>query len=74
MAHRLFGTKSLSKPMLGYYQLDPWEQTSVKFESKYKLFIHENPSENIVYEMAAILSKDVINLVIQAPGTNTGWL
>ena len=31
MACRLFGAKPLSKPMLGYCQLDPIEQTSVKF-------------------------------------------
>ena len=31
MAWGLFDTKQLSKPMLGYYQLDPYEQTSVKF-------------------------------------------
>ena len=31
MACRLFGTKPLSKPMLGYCQLDPSEQTSVEF-------------------------------------------
>ena len=31
MACRLFGTKPLSKPMLAYCQLDPEEQTSVKF-------------------------------------------
>ena len=30
MACRLFGTKPLSKPMLGYCLLDPWEQTSVQ--------------------------------------------
>ena len=28
----------------------------MKFESKYKFFVHENTSENIVCEMAAILS------------------
>ena len=38
MACRLFGAKPLSKPMLGYCQLDHWEQTSVKFWSKYKTF------------------------------------
>ena len=27
---RLFGAKPLSEPMLEYWQLDPWEQTSVK--------------------------------------------
>ena len=31
MACRLAGTKPLSKQILGYYQLDPQEQTSVKF-------------------------------------------
>ena len=31
MACRLFGAKPLSSPMLGCCQLDPWEQTSVKF-------------------------------------------
>ena len=38
MAWRLFGAKPLSKPTLGYCQLDPKEQTSVKFQSKYKTF------------------------------------
>ena len=27
MACRLFGAKPLSKPMLGYHQMDPWQQT-----------------------------------------------
>ena len=31
MACRLFDTKPLSKPILRYCQLDPWEQTSMKF-------------------------------------------
>ena len=38
MACCLFGTKPLSKPMLGYCQLEPKEQSSVKFKSKYKTF------------------------------------
>ena len=38
MACRLIGAKPLSQPMLGYCQLDPKEQTSVKFLSKYKIF------------------------------------
>ena len=37
MACPLFGTEPLSGPMLGYCQLDPQEQISVKFQSK---FIH----------------------------------
>ena len=36
MACRQFGAKPLSKPLLDYYQLDPWEQSSGKFQSKYK--------------------------------------
>ena len=31
MACRLVGAKPLSEPMLEYYQLDPKEQTSMKF-------------------------------------------
>ena len=38
MACRLFGAKSLPEPMLTYCQLDPQEQISVKFHSKYKIF------------------------------------
>ena len=38
MACHLFGAKPLSKPMLGYCQLNPKQQTSVKFQSKYKTF------------------------------------
>ena len=38
MACRLFGAKPLPEPTLTYYQLDPQESTSVKFESKYKTF------------------------------------
>ena len=38
MACRLFGAKPVSKPMLCYCQLDPWEQTLVKLLSKYKTF------------------------------------
>ena len=36
IACRLFGAKPLPEPMLPHCQLDHWEQTSVKFESKYK--------------------------------------
>ena len=38
MACRLFGAKPLSKPMLVYCQLYPYDQTSVKFRSKHKKF------------------------------------
>ena len=35
----LLGAKTLSEPVLTYFQLDPWEQNKVKFESKYKKFL-----------------------------------
>ena len=38
MACRLFGVKPLPEPMLVYCQLDSWEQTWVRCESKYKTF------------------------------------
>ena len=38
MACRMFDAKPLPEPMLPYCRLDPWEQTSVEFESKYKNF------------------------------------
>ena len=38
MACRLFGDKPLSKSILGYCQLDLYEQTSLKFQSKYTHF------------------------------------
>ena len=31
MTRHLFCAQPLSKPMLGYCQLDPWEQASMKF-------------------------------------------
>ena len=43
--------------MLGYCQLEPQEQTSVKFLSEYIISIDENAFENVVCEMAAILSR-----------------
>ena len=49
MACRLFGAKPLSKPKLGYCQLNLWF-----FYLNTKPFIHENASENIVCEMSAM--------------------
>ena len=57
MACRISGAKPLYKQMLGYCQLDPYEQMSVKFGSQYKTFIRKNASKNIACEMAAILSR-----------------
>ena len=53
MACRLFGAKSLSKPMLDNWALRnklPWT-----FNQNTKLFVYENASEHIVSETAAIL-------------------
>ena len=38
IACHLFDATPLREPMLTYCQLDAWEQTLVKFESKYKAF------------------------------------
>ena len=38
MACHLYDAKPLPEPMMTYCQVDPLEQTSVKFESKYKIF------------------------------------
>ena len=57
MACRLFGAKPLPEPMLTYFQLNPYEQTTVKFAFKYIFFIVENAFENVVCEMSDILSR-----------------
>ena len=54
---RLFVAKPLSEPMLGYCQLDPKEQTYENFNTNSYIFIHENAFENVLCEMAAILSR-----------------
>ena len=51
----LFGAKPLSKPMLGYYQLDPWEQNSEIWIKIQNLSFTKNSSEDIVCEMTAIM-------------------
>ena len=57
MACRLLGARPNSKPVLGYCQSDPYEQTSVKSEWKHKTFNHERAFGNVVCEMAAIFSR-----------------
>ena len=50
MACHLFGTKPIIKAS--------WKlRSKIKWNLKYKYFIHENAFENIVNEMAAILSR-----------------
>ena len=58
MVCRLFGAKPLPEPILTSCQLDPKEQTAVKFDRNTKFSIHKNKSfENIVCEVVAIFSK-----------------
>ena len=57
MACRLFGAKPLSEPMLGYCQLNPLNKIQWIFNRNTNLFIHENASQNIVCQKAAILSR-----------------
>ena len=52
----MFGNKPLIEPMLTYFQLNASGQTSVKFWSKYKIFINENAFENVICEMTTILA------------------
>ena len=56
MACCLYDTKQLAEPLLDYYQLDPWQQSSVKILSNTKFFMTKNALDNIVCEMATILS------------------
>ena len=56
-ACRLFVAKPLSKPMLGYCQLELGNKPQWNFNQNEKLFFHKNASENIVCEMTAILSR-----------------
>ena len=35
----MFDTKRLPKPILSYSRLEPYEQTSMKIESQWKIFI-----------------------------------
>ena len=57
MACRLYGAKPLSESMLPYCQLDPTEHISMEFYSKFKSFRSRKTLENVVCDMAAILSR-----------------
>ena len=48
MACRLVGAKPLSEPMLGYCQLEPKEQTSVKTKQNSQILTQENIVENVL--------------------------
>ena len=55
MAWHMFSAKSSPKPMLTYEQLEPQEQTSVKFKSKYFFFFQENVFKNVCKVVAILL-------------------
>ena len=58
MACRLTGAKPLCEPMLEYCQLDPQVQKAQwNINRDLYIFIQENASENVVREIAAILSR-----------------
>ena len=58
MACPLFGANPFYKWMIAYYQLDPWEQISVKiWKKKLMLFMQDNTFENVVCKWVAILSQ-----------------
>ena len=57
MACRLLGGKPLSEQIQAYCQLEPYEKTWLKFDQNSYIFIHENAFANVVWEMAAILSR-----------------
>ena len=57
MACNLFSTKPLSESVWDYYTLDPWEQLSVKFETKYNnSHAPQNEFQNVVCKTEVILS------------------
>ena len=71
MACRLAGAKPLSEPMLGNCCLDPRNKLQWHLNRNSYIFIQENAFENVVWEMAAILSRPqcVNNLALLG-----GWI
>ena len=63
MACRLAGAKPLSEQMLEYCELDFWEQTPVKSYRNVYIIFQENAFQNVVWKMAAILSRPQIFIV-----------
>ena len=57
MACRLTGAKPLSEPKLEYCQLDPSEQYSVKYQSKFIHFHSRKCIWNVVWKLATILPR-----------------
>ena len=50
MFWRLLGANPLCEPMLTYWQLESQEQTSMKSETKHKIFIQDDAFENAVWK------------------------
>ena len=65
----VLGTEPLSEQMLCYFQLDPWEQTSVKFCLKFKYF-HSRKSiskcrlENVGHFVSASMYQYSCNITV----------
>ena len=57
MARCLFGAKLLSKPMPGYCKVTIRNTLRWNFNQNIRFFTHQDASQNIVCEMAAILSR-----------------
>ena len=71
----MFGTKPLSKQTLGIVNWTLGNKIQRNFNLHTKLFIGENASGNIVYEMAAILSRgDELSKIKISTSANTGTL
>ena len=43
------GNRMSPEPTLLYYQLDPWEYSSIKYESNNQNLIYENESESVFW-------------------------
>ena len=56
LARRLFGAKQLSKPMLVIVDWTIRNKLQWNFNLNSNIFIHENACENVVCDMAVILS------------------
>ena len=66
MACHLTASKPLSESMLKYCESKPYEQTSVKYQSKFTHFIQEDIFKYVFWKMAAILSRpQCVNSIIR---------
>ena len=73
MSWRLLSAQPLPEPMLAYCQLDPWEQISVKFETKFYNFHLEKMRLKLSFaKMAAILSNVCVCVCVWRGGGGGG--